>query len=73
MEPANEYRQPFYTFLKAIIAFFATGISILFSSDHGYSDERVLSEGSDLFGEQNFRTGRLDAVSDPDGWYEKDL
>ena len=63
----------FIHLLKAIIAFFATAIGILFSTDHDDDDERALSEGSDLFGEQNFRTGRLDSGSDSDGWYEEDL
>lgn len=63
----------FLKLLKATVAFSVTAIGILFSTDHDDGDERALSQGSDLFGEQNFRTGRLDAGSDPDGWYEEDL
>lgn len=63
----------FIHLLKAIIAFFVTAVGILFSANDDDVEERTLSEGSDLFGEQNFRTGRLDAGADPDGWYEEDL
>ncbi len=63
----------FLNFLKAITAFLVTAIGFLFSADDDDGDERALSEGSDLLGEQNFRTGRLDAGADPDGWYEEDL
>lgn len=36
-------------------------------------EDRPLTNGSDLFGEQNFRTGNMDSGADPDGWYEEDL
>jgi hypothetical protein len=56
-------------------------VAVLFFSAMGYllgakeeSEEDTLSEnGSGLWGEHNFRTGRLDAGTDPDGWYEEDL
>ena len=32
-------------------------------------DERRLHD-SDVFGEMNYRTGRLDAGTDPYGWYD---
>ena len=35
------------------------------------SDERPLQD-TDLMGEYNHRTGRLDAGTDPNGWYEED-
>ncbi|HBQ39078.1 MAG TPA: hypothetical protein DD808_00690 [Halieaceae bacterium] len=34
-------------------------------------DQRRLHD-SDLVGEYNYRTGRLDAGTDPFGWYERD-
>ena len=35
--------------------------------------ERRLSDGCELMGEYNFRTGKLDRGSDPIGWYEDDV
>ena len=35
--------------------------------------ERRLSDGSELMGEYNFRTGKMDCGSDPIGWYEDDV
>lgn len=37
------------------------------------SDNDRLPHDSELFGEYNFHTGRLDSGSDPDGWYEEDM
>lgn len=34
-------------------------------------DDRQLHD-SDLIGEYNYRTGRLDAGNDPYGWYDED-
>lgn len=59
--------------LKAIAAFLVIAIGFLFRADDDGDDERSISDGSDLFGEHNFRSGNLDAGSDPDGWYEEDL
>ncbi len=39
------------------------------SSDTRYDEERRLHD-SDLSGELNHRTGRLDAGTDPYGWYD---
>jgi len=61
----------FLNLLKASAAFLVTSVGFLFSANDG--DDRTLSEGSDLFGEHNFRTGNMDSGSDPDGWYEEDL
>jgi hypothetical protein len=36
-------------------------------------EDRPLTEGSWVMGEYNLRTDRLDAGTDPDGWYEDDL
>ena len=35
--------------------------------------ERPLSDGSELIGDYNFRTDKLDSGTDPNGWYEDDL
>ncbi len=35
--------------------------------------ERRLSDGSELMGEYNFRTSKMDCGSDPIGWYEDDV
>lgn len=59
--------------LKASAAFLVTAVGLLFSANDDDCDDRTLSEGSDLFGEHNFRTGNMDSGSDPDGWYEEDL
>ena len=58
---------------KACAAFLVRAIGILFSADDDENEDRPLGNGSDQFGEHNFRTGRLDSGSDPDGWYEEDL
>lgn len=34
---------------------------------------RAQHEGTDLMGEYNFRTNKLDAGTDPYGWYEEDM
>ena len=44
----------------------------VFSHDAGEPNGRQLHD-SDLIGEYNHRTGRLDAGNDPDGWYEDDM
>ncbi len=36
-------------------------------------DDRPQLDGSDLMGDYNFRTGRLDCSVDPYGWYEEDV
>jgi hypothetical protein len=59
--------------LKGCIALLLTAVGVLFSTDDDESDDRPLGEGSDRFGEHNFRTGLMDSGTDPDGWYEEDL
>lgn len=59
--------------LKASAALFVTAVGILFSAAEDESEDRSLENGSDLLGEHNFRTGKMDAGADPDGWYEEDL
>lgn len=60
------------TLLKANAAFLATLVELLFSASEN-DEDRPLTNGSDLFGEYNFRTGKLDSGSDSHGWYEEDL
>ena len=62
-----------FAVLKGSIALFLTAVGILFSADDDEGDDRPLGEGSDRFGEHNFRSGRMDSGTDPDGWYEEDL
>lgn len=59
--------------LRASAALLVTAVGILFSADDNESEDRPLGEGSDRFGDHNFRTGRMDSGADPDGWYEEDL
>lgn len=59
--------------LKGCIALLLTAVGVLFNTDDDESVDRPLGEGSDRFGEHNFRTGRMDSGTDPDGWYEEDL
>lgn len=68
--------QPVLRTLKAGLGLLVGALALLFQSgesDEMDTDERPLSEGSELFGEYNFRTGKLDAGTDPDGWYEEDM
>lgn len=60
--------------LKASVTLLVTVVGILFwTDDDDETEDRPLAEGSDLFGEYNFRTGEMDSGSDPDGWYEEDM
>lgn len=45
----------------------------LFVSTEIQYDEECRPQDSDLWGELNHRTGRLDDGTDPDGWYEEDM
>ncbi len=51
----------------------ATVIGMLASADKPETSDRPQGDGSDLFGEHNFRTGQADSGADPDGWYEDDM
>ena len=59
--------------IKAGGVFLGTVVGVLASTDDSETSDRPQSEGSDMFGDYNFRTGRFDAGTDPDGWYEEDM
>ena len=59
--------------LKASAALFVTAVGFLFSADDDEDEDQPLANGSGLFGEHSFRTGKMDSGSDPDGWYEEDM
>ena len=63
----------FFAFIKACGAFPGTILGILITPDDTDSDDRSQGEGSNLFGEYNFRSGKTDSGTDPDGWYEEDM
>jgi hypothetical protein len=52
-------------------ALFGTFREMFFSAEVESARERRLHD-SDLMGEYNHRTGRLDAGVDPHGWYDED-
>ena len=54
-----------------LFAFLATLRDIFASVDVEHNDDRQLHD-SDLSGELNHRTGRLDSGTDPYGWYDRD-
>ncbi len=58
---------------RASATLLVTAVDILFSPDDDDSEDCPLLNGSDRFGEQNFRTGSMDSGTDSDGWYEEDL
>jgi len=62
-----------FNLLKASGALFVTVVGAFFCTDDDETEDRPLANGSDLFGEHNFRTGKMDSGGDPDGWYEEDL
>ena len=54
-----------------VFALFRTFRELFASVDVEHDDDRQLHD-SDLSGELNHRTGRLDSGTDPYGWYERD-
>jgi hypothetical protein len=58
--------------VNAVAIFFGWFVGLLVSAESETID-RPQSDGSDLFGEHNFRTGRADSGVDPYGWYEEDM
>ena len=59
--------------IKASSIYVGTIVAMLASTDKSESVDRPLGDGSDLFGEYNFRTEQADSGADPDGWYEDDM
>ena len=55
-----------------VVALFGVLRELLVSPEIRHDEERRLHD-SDLSGELNHRTGRLDAGTDPYGWYEEDM
>ena len=47
----------------------ATFVALTTETEHRPEDERRVHD-SDSLGEMNYRTGRLDAGTDPYGWYD---
>ena len=43
------------------------------SEENQEEQDSQLMQDADLIGEYNFRTNRLDAGTDPNGWYEEDM
>jgi len=62
-----------FSFIKAAGVFLGTIVGVLASTDDAETSDRPQGDGSNLFGEHNFRTGRADSGTDPDGWYEDDM
>ena len=62
-----------FSLFKASATLFLTFVSFLFGAEDKDGEDHPMANGSDLFGDHNFRTGNLDAGSDPNGWYEEDL
>lgn len=62
-----------FSLIKAGGVFLATFAGVLASADEPETNDRPQGDGSDLFGEHNFRTGQADSGTDPDGWYEDDM
>jgi hypothetical protein len=60
-------------FIKAGGVFLGMIVGVLASSDDPETSDRPQGDGSDLFGDYNFRTERFDAGTDPNGWYEEDM
>ena len=54
-----------------VFALLGTARELFASVDAEHVDERQLHD-SDLSGELNHRTGRLDSGTDPYGWYDRD-
>lgn len=60
-------------FIKAGGVLLGTIVGVLASADDSETSDRPQGDGSNLFGEHNFRTGQADSGADPDGWYEDDM
>lgn len=61
------------SFIKSGVTLLASIMGVLASTDEPETSDRPQGDGSDMFGDYNFRTGRFDAGTDPNGWYEEDM
>lgn len=61
---------PFQLVFAGIKEMWRFGVDVVTSTELQEDDRRL--HDSDLVGEYNYRTGRLDAGTDPFGWYEPD-
>lgn len=55
-----------------VSALFSTAREVFLSAEVATTNQERRLHDSDLIGEFNHRTGRLDAGVDPYGWYDKD-
>ena len=62
-----------FTMTKAGAIFVGQIMGLLISAAKPEPSDRPQGDGSDMFGDYNFRKGRFDAGTDPNGWYEDDL
>lgn len=62
-----------FTAAKTGLVFVGQIVGLLVSSIKPETNDRPQGDGSDMFGDYNFRTGRFDAGTDPNGWYEEDM
>lgn len=62
-----------FLFVKAGGTLLGIILGVLASTAKSETSNRPQGAGSDLFGEHNFRTGKADSGTDPDGWYEEDM
>lgn len=62
-----------FSFIKAGGSILGTILGLLASTAKSETSDRPQGDGSDLFGEHNFRTERPDSGTDPDGRYEDDM
>lgn len=72
-QPMNYIRKRLFSFIKAGGVLLGTIVGMLASDDDSETSSRPQGDGSNLFGEHNFRTGQTDSGTDPDGWYEDDM
>lgn len=59
--------------IKAMVTVLGWFLGVLVSAVNPETNFRPQEYGSDRFGEYNFRTGRFDSGTDPNGWYEEDM
>jgi hypothetical protein len=59
--------------LVTIASWIVSVVGLFFPPSESFGRERATHEGTELFGEYNFRTHEMDAGTDPYGWYEEDM